>query len=69
MITALKARARSKNRSLEGELREILRKAAFGESVAPRQGPTENPLAGLKTVEIGGTATFSRDEIYGDDEQ
>lgn len=61
VIEALKRRAQSHNRSLQGELRSILAGAA---RTAP---PAEPQTVSWVTVETGSTAGWSRDEIYDDD--
>ncbi len=61
VITALKARAARNNRSLQKELVAILERAAFDPKV-------RRFTSRLHTVRVGGAATFSRDEIYGDDD-
>lgn len=63
VIEALKRRASANNRSLEGELREILREAAVPERRSGRR------RLRLNTVAVGGEDGFSRREIYGDDER
>jgi len=65
VISRLKERARAHNRSLQGEMREILREAAFG-TPAVGSGPARRSLR-LKVVKVGADAHYSRDEIYGDD--
>ena len=59
-LESLKRLARNHNRSLQGELRTILIRAA---STAP-PAHTEDDLR-LVTVNTGGTSTWKRDEIYG----
>ena len=61
-INALKRLARSHHRSLQGELRVILERAA-------RMAPPEGATAELKlvTVRTGYTGSWSREEIYGAD--
>lgn len=65
VVEALKRRAARNNRSLEGELREILR-AASDEEGRRRAGRRKLKL---RTVAVGGPQTFGRDEIYGDQER
>jgi len=64
-IALLKERARRKNRSLQGELKTILE-----EAVAPKRtrlgGRRTRPLA-IHIVNVPTRATYSRDEIYGDE--
>jgi len=62
VIAALKRRARSNNRSLEGELREILRDAAFVVSSGPESGGLR-----LRTVHVEHGGSYGRGEIYEDD--
>jgi plasmid stability protein len=60
-IDALKRLARGNHRSLQGELRDILEKAA-------RRAPgsdTEDDLD-LVTVRTGSTSSWHREELYGD---
>lgn len=65
VIDALKRRAASNHRSLEGELREVLQQAAFGElEKAHRRRRLK-----LTTVAVGQKSRFGRDEIYGDKER
>ncbi len=65
VVDALKRRAAEHHRSLEGELREILREMAWaGTSKARRRGRIK---LDLKTVAAGSRARFGRDEIYGDE--
>ncbi len=64
VIDALKRRASANNRSLEGELREILRQ------VAGMAGPSgRRRRLRLNTVAVGGSSAYARREIYGDDER
>ncbi len=65
VVTALKRRAAAHNRSLEGELREVLEQIAF-----PRRSLQKRSPGGklpLKTVNVGAKTNYGRDEIYGDD--
>jgi plasmid stability protein len=62
VIEALKRRAARNNRSLEGELREILQQAAASPSPRGRRRRLR-----LNTVEVGGAATFRREDVYGDE--
>lgn len=59
-VDALKRLARSNHRSLQGELRTILQRAA-------RMAPPEQGAAKLNlvTVRVGGSASWRREEIYG----
>jgi plasmid stability protein len=59
-LECLKRLARSHQRSLQGELRAILLKAA--RMAPPDQGNNELELI---TVKTGGEATWNRTEIYG----
>lgn len=61
LIEALKRRAAANNRSLEGELREILQQAVAAERSGRRR------RLRLNTVAVGGSKRFGRSEIYGDD--
>ena len=64
VVGALKQRARENGRSLEAELRLILRKAAFEEE---REDDRPRRKLRLTTVSVASDATYGRDEIYGDD--
>jgi plasmid stability protein len=57
VLAALKERAASNNRSLQGELLSILTAAVADR---PRRLP-------LKTVRVGGPAVLSRDDLYDDE--
>ena len=59
IISALKTRAKNRSRSLEGELREILKSAAFGDRESKLQ---------LTTVHVGARSTYRREEIYSHDD-
>jgi plasmid stability protein len=59
-LERLKRLARNHHRSLQGELRAILTKAA---EMAPSD-TTEDEFK-IVTVNTGGTSTWSREEIYG----
>ena len=61
-IGALKRLARSHHRSLQGELRAILERAA---RIAPPEGAA--PEFRLVTVRTGYTGSWCRAEIYGAD--
>jgi plasmid stability protein len=61
-VAALKERARRNGRSMQRELREILDAAA----AEPPAEAAQQPLQ-LVTVRTSGTATWRREEIYGDD--
>ena len=61
-ISALKRLARSHHRSLQGELRVILERAA---KTAPAEG--DEGVLQLKTVRTGHTGPWCREGIYGDD--
>jgi plasmid stability protein len=61
-IAALRERAARRGHSMQQEILEILESAA-AESTA---GEAPKPIE-LVTVEVGGTGTWRRDEIYGDD--
>lgn len=68
VIDALKRRAAAHRRSLQGELRSILEEAARrGLPAGGGDEPARRPRLRLRTVRIGGKATWSREEIYGDD--
>jgi plasmid stability protein len=60
-IDALKRLARGNHRSLQGELRDILEKAARRAPVSD----TDDDLD-LVTVRTGSTSTWHREELYGD---
>ncbi len=60
VISALKKRARQSNRSLEGELREILRQAAFG-----RAATASEPVT-ITTVSVPSESSYGREDIYDD---
>lgn len=61
-MTALRERAERHGHSVQQEVRQILADAA--EEPAPKR--ELEPLR-LHTVSVGGTSTWSREEIYGDD--
>ncbi len=61
-LDALKLRAAAHHRSVQGEIRSILARAA--KAAPPRQG---YPPIRLFQVEVGGTRSWSREEIYGDE--
>lgn len=63
-LRALKRLARSHRRPLQEELRVILDRAA---QMAPT-GDNSGPLK-LVTVKTEGSTSWSREEIYGDDER
>jgi plasmid stability protein len=63
VIDALKKRAASKRRSLQGEVKTILEEAAFG-SRKSRDKPT---LLRLNKVRVGSPSKYSREDIYEDD--
>jgi plasmid stability protein len=63
IVAALKKRAATNRRSLQGELKLILEEAAFGRSRA--QGKRKSLR--LHTVRVGQASTYSRDDIYDDD--
>lgn len=65
-MNALKERAAANHRSLTGEVKAILSEAVLGTGAAPGAGavPHRRRLQ-LHTVDVGGSATFSRDELYG----
>ncbi len=65
IVARLKERARTHNRSLQGELRQILKEAALGPS-AGAEGPVRRKLE-LTTVRVGSSSDFGRGDIYGDD--
>jgi plasmid stability protein len=60
-IDALKRMARHSHRSLQGEVRDILDRAA-------RMAPADDGESDLDlvTVEIGGVSSWRRSEVYGD---
>ncbi len=61
-LVALKRLARMHHRSLQGELRAILERAA-------RMAPVEEdaPKLSLVTVRVGGSGSWRRKDIYGPD--
>lgn len=61
-VEALKRLARSHHRSLQGELRAILQRAA-------RMAPVDEGARKLNlvTVRVGASTSWRREEIYGDD--
>ena len=63
-LDALKRLARSHDRSLEEELRAILERAA-------RMAPLEPGVPELKlvTVKVGGSSSWNREDIYGEDDR
>ena len=61
-VDALKRLARSHHRSLQGELRAILQRAA--RMAPPDEGARE---LNLVTVRVGGSTRWRREEIYGAD--
>ncbi len=61
-LEALKLRAAAHYRSLQGEIRTILDRAA--KAAPPREG---YPPIRLHQVEVGGSRSWSREEIYGDE--
>jgi len=63
-LRALKRLARSHHRSLQGELRVILDRAAELAPAGDNAGSLE-----LVTVKTKGSTSWSREEIYGDDGQ
>jgi plasmid stability protein len=65
-VDALKRRAVSNQRSLEGELRDILRVAAQEQNADP---PGGRHRLNLRTVHVGNRGHSSRSEIYGDEER
>ncbi len=60
-VEALKRLARGNHRSLQGELRDILERAARR---APE--PDMDDELDIVTVRTGSTSTWHREEIYGD---
>lgn len=62
VMAALRERAQRHGVSMQDEIRRILARVA----AEPRVGEPVTPLQ-LITVRAGGTATWSREEIYGDD--
>jgi plasmid stability protein len=63
IAAALRERARRHRRSLQQELLAILESAA----AEPAPGSGSLPALRLTTVNTGGSSTWSRGEIYGDD--
>ena len=62
VLDALKRRAAENNRSMEGELRELLRQAVFPKGVRGSRRKLR-----LRTVAVGSRSSCGRDEIYGDE--
>ncbi len=63
VIDALKDRARRHHRSLEGELRAIIERAAFS-----RDGQGRGRVrVDIRTVSVGAESTYDREEIYDDE--
>lgn len=62
VLTALKERAERHGHSMQQELRDILAAAAAERVPAPAAPPVS-----LRTVRTTGAATWTREEIYGDD--
>lgn len=62
VLAALKRRAARNDRSLQGELRQVLAKAALEETA----GPAFPPLV-LEMSSAAGDSTWRREDIYGDD--
>jgi plasmid stability protein len=63
VAAALRERASRHGRSLQQELLSILESAA----AEPASSTKAPPPIQLKTVRTGGTSTWSREEIYGDE--
>lgn len=63
VAAALRERARTRGHSLQQELLDILESAA----AEPTPSSASLPPLELTTVNIGGSATWSREEIYEDD--
>jgi len=63
VAAALRERASRHGHSLQQELLSILESAA----AEPASSTTAPPPIRLKTVRTGGTSTWSREEIYGDE--
>lgn len=61
-VSALRERAERHGHSMQQEIRDILDSAA----AEPLTGTAPEPI-GLVTVRTPGTATWSREEIYGDE--
>jgi plasmid stability protein len=64
VAAALRERASRHGRSLQQELLSILESAA----AQPAADTSVPPPIQLKTVRTGGTSTWSREEIYGDED-
>jgi plasmid stability protein len=62
VVEALKQLAEEHHRSLEGELRYLLERAALG-----RAGRGRGRKLRLKTVSVGSKASYGRDEIYSEE--
>jgi len=63
IAAALRERARKHGRSLQQELLAILESAA----AEPTPGSATLPPLQLTTVHSGGSSTWSREDVYGDD--
>jgi plasmid stability protein len=61
VVAALRERAAQHGQSMQQEIRQILEQAAAGR---PSPGPVE-PIE-LRTVRTAGSASWRREEIYGD---
>lgn len=64
VIAALKARARRNHRSLQGEVKSILERAASLGDVGAKHAPRR---LRLQTVRVGARPSYSRDVIYDDE--
>ncbi len=70
VVAALKERARRNNRSLEGELREILRDAACPRGSAGKRAKARHrPELRLETVAVATASGYGREEIYREDDR
>jgi plasmid stability protein len=66
VIEALKRIAEENHRSLEGELRALLERAALGKRGPSSRGRRKLRLA---TVAVGSKSAFGRDKVYADEER
>ncbi len=75
VVEVLKSRAAGHHRSLAGEVRAILTDVANGVPIQQAGLPTDELarrqrlMEGIVTSAVPGTGTWSRDEIYDDDER
>lgn len=65
VLTALKERAARNKRSVQGEVKTILEDAVL----RGRRSPKRAQKLRLKTVSVGSRSSYSREDIYNDDER